>query len=312
MSSQSHLPARIHFLEKRGLTLCTETFGAAEDPAILLIMGNSAPRLVWPDSFCWELAMQGFHVVRFDQRDTGLSSYIDFDTNPYTLNDLADDAFGVLEGLGIESAHIVGMSQGGLLAYRLGLCAPDRVRSITTLMSSIDLRPKNDAFLGLPPRADELPRPAPEYVAAVIALNAHSPVTEEESAKSFVENFRLAKGAASPFDEAFWLDMGRAIAAIPRLRRDQASAAVANHSNHSLAQIATPPLTTVQLSTLSVPVLIIHGDGDPIFPIAHAHASAKAIPGAKLLIIRGMGHALDLAFIRRLSVDIAAFASEVA
>ncbi|WP_306590279.1 alpha/beta fold hydrolase [Geothrix sp. 21YS21S-4] len=283
-------------LSANGVDLFVETIGHGGDPAVLLIMGNSAPGLLWPDDFCRGLAERGFFVIRFDQRDTGLSSYVNYDLAPYTLDDLVKDALGILDGLKIDRAHVVGLSQGGVLAYRLALSAPSRVESLAVLMSSPDLRPKNDAFTGAPVRAGELPRPAADYVAAVIALNAAVPADEEGVAVQFVENFRLAKGAASPFDEGDWLAMGRAVASRPRLRRDGLSTRMANHSHHSKAQMATPPLTAEDLHALRLPVLIIHGAGDPIFPLPHAQWAVAQIVGARLRILDGMGHALDRAF----------------
>jgi pimeloyl-ACP methyl ester carboxylesterase len=283
-------------LRANGVELFCETFGEPLDPAILLLMGNSAPGLLWPDAFCGRLAERGFHVIRFDQRDTGLSTYIDYDAAPYTLDDLVDDAVALLDVLDVRVAHVVGLSQGGVLAYRMALRAPARVESLTVMMSSPDLRPKNDAFTGAPPRPGELPRPAAEYVAAVIALNAVAPTSEDETAIQFVENFRLAKGAASPFDEAAWMALGRAMAGRAKLRADGRTAKMANHGNHMRAQMATPPLSEADLRRLAVPVLVLHGGGDPIFPLEHARWAAATIPGARLVVLDAMGHAFDPAF----------------
>lgn len=283
-------------LQANGVELHVEVFGSRSDPVVLLVMGNSAPGLVWPDRFCEELAGAGLCVVRFDARDTGLSTYIDFDTAPYTLEDLAADAFALLDALGIRSAHVIGLSQGGVIGYRMALQRPERLRSLTVMMSSADLRPKNDAFAGVAPRAGELPRPAAEYVAQVIALNASAPVTVEERAQRFVDNFRLAAGPCSPFDEPAWLALGRAYAAQPMLRTDGLSATLANNSHHALAQKRSPVLQPDELASLRVPVLLIHGSDDPIFPLEHARWAASVIPGARLHVVDAMGHALDPAF----------------
>ena len=284
------------FVTTHGIELFVETFGRPEDPALLLLMGNSAPGLMWPDAFCAMLAEGGLRVIRFDQRDTGLSTYLDFDATPYDLDDLGRDALGLLDALGVGRCHVAGLSQGGFLAYRLALQAPERLASLTALMSSPDLRPKNDAFAGAPPRPGELPRPAAAYVAAVIAANAERPADDEGVARQLVENFRLAKGPASPFDEAFWLELGRAMAAVPSRRRDGARARVANHGNHARAQAATPPFSAEDLGRITTPALVLHGGNDPIFPPAHAEWAAAALPDARLRVIPEMGHALDPAF----------------
>lgn len=285
-----------HWIEANDQRLFVETFGNPANPAVLLVMGNSAPGLVWPDGFCENLAQRSLFVIRFDQRDTGLSSYVDFSSSPYTLNDLVDDALGVLDSMNLSKANVVGLSQGGVLAYRMAIRAPDRISALTVLMSSADLRPKNDAFAGAPARPGELPRPERAYVDAVIALNSVGVETEEEVARQFVENFRLAKGPVSPFDEHDWLKMGQAIAARPRLRSDGQHTKMANHSNHSMAQKATPPLCAEDLAGVTLPVHLIHGTHDPIFPIKHATWAAEQLVGAELFVIDDMGHALDRAF----------------
>lgn len=259
-------------------------------------MGNSAPGLVWPDVFCAMLAATGLYVIRFDARDTGLSTYIDFNVSPYTLEDLVDDAFALLDGIGVKQAHVIGLSQGGVIGYRMAIKRPQRLLSLTVMMSSVDLRPKNDAFAGAASREGELPRPSPDYVAKVLALNASAPLTIDEVAERFVENFRLAAGPRSPFDEDGWQALGRAFAELPLARQDGLSPTLANNSNHALAQKLTPALTADELASIDVRVLVIHGSDDPIFPVEHARWSASAIPGAQLHVIDTMGHALDPAF----------------
>jgi pimeloyl-ACP methyl ester carboxylesterase len=141
-------PDKSKFIHANGIDLFYEVFGSESDPVVLLVMGNSAPGLVWPDAFCELIASKGFRVIRFDQRDTGLSTYVDFVRMPYTLDDLVYDTFALLDGIGITRAHIVGLSQGGVLAYRMSLKMPQCLLSLAILMSSADLRPKNDAFSG--------------------------------------------------------------------------------------------------------------------------------------------------------------------
>jgi pimeloyl-ACP methyl ester carboxylesterase len=294
-------------IRANGVDISYEEFGFCNDPVVLLVMGNSAPGLVWPEAFCDLLASAGLRVVRFDQRDTGLSTYVDFSRAPYTLDDLVGDAFALLDGIGVKRAHVVGLSQGGVIAYRMALKQPERLASIAILMSSADLRPKNDAFAGAPVRDRELPRPCADYVAKVIALNAKAPVGEREVAERFVENFRLAKGPRSPFDEDAWQALGQAFAERPALRTDGLTPAMANNSNHALAQKATPALTEADLGTIAVPVLIVQGSDDPIFPVEHAQWAAEMVSGSKLCVIDGMGHALDPAFFAPVSAALKEF-----
>lgn len=294
------------------IELFFDTFGEAGAPPVLLLMGNSAPGLVWPDAFCAMLADKGYHIVRFDQRDTGLSTYVDYDADPYTLDALVEDALGLLDALGIARAHLVGLSQGGVLACRMALAAPERAASLVSMMSSARLRPKTAAFTGAEQTPGDLPAPAPDYVAAVIALNSTPAEGVEAQAARFVDNFRLAKGPASPFDEAEWAALGRAFAERPLARRDALTAAIANNSNHSRAQAATPDLEAADLARIAVPTLVLHGGGDPIFPPDHARWTAAAISGARLRIIETMGHALDSAFFAPIADDLAQFWGEAA
>ena len=115
-------------------------------------------------------------------------------------------------------------------------------------------------------------------------------------ARLFVENFRLASGPVAPFDETDWLEMGLAVASLSRRRSDGATARMANNSNHSLAQQASAPLSAADLSSLMLPVQLIHGSHDPIFPLQHAEWAAELITGAELVVIEDMGHALDAAY----------------
>jgi pimeloyl-ACP methyl ester carboxylesterase len=289
------------------IDLFYEEFGESEDPPVLLVMGNSAPGLVWPDAFCRLLSATGLRVIRFDARDTGLSTYIDFSASPYTLDDLAADAFDLLDGIGIDEAHVVGLSQGGVIGYRMALAMPGRVTTLCTIMSSPDLRPKNDAFAGAIEAPGALPRPCAGYVEKVIALNAIPPTSVDDIATRFIENFRLAAGPRSPFDERAWQSLGRAFAERPLLRPDGLQPTLANNSNHALAQKATPALTSEELASLDLPVLIIQGSDDPIFPVAHGEWAASASPRATLRVIDRMGHALDPAFFDAIVREMSAF-----
>jgi pimeloyl-ACP methyl ester carboxylesterase len=286
--------------------LAFDQFGRDGDPAILLLMGNSAPGLVWPDRFCALLAEARFRVIRFDQRDTGLSSQVDFTRSPYSLHDLVDDAVGLLDRLGLATAHMVGLSQGGVLALLAALRHPARVGHIATIMSSPDLGPKNDAFTGRPEIPGELPRPAPDYVRAVIALNSAAETSDAAVAERFMENFRLAAGGRSPFDEPFWRSLGHAVAT----RRHGPHAAMANHSNHAKAQMATPPLAADDLARVKQRCLVLHGDMDPIFPLAHAVWAASRLPHAELAVIPDMGHALDPSFFAPVAARLVSFLTE--
>ncbi len=128
-------------VQTNGLELWTESFGDNKHPTILLIMGSGSQGVLWPQSFCEQLALQGYYAIRYDHRDTGLSSSIHYQDHPYTLLDLAKDALGILDYYQIEQAHLVGASMGGSVSMLLAAHYPERVASLALLMSTMDLRP---------------------------------------------------------------------------------------------------------------------------------------------------------------------------
>lgn len=269
-----------------------ETFGDENSPAVLLHMGNSCDAMMWPDSFCQSLAERGYYVIRFDQRDTGLSTTVDFAREPYTLMDMVGDSIGLLDALNLTKAHIVGFSTGGLIAQLLTIHFPHRVLSLTLMMSSMDLTIKNDAFRGMDMSHCKLPPPKKEFMRAILQLNAVQPSSLSEKIKQLVENFRLANGSKSAYDEEFFYQLFE-----KSLKRvDGKSRKVGHESNHALATSATPLITEREFAAIATPTLLIAGGEDPIFPPAHAEAMLKAIPSAQLLLIEEMGHTLNPLF----------------
>lgn len=206
------------FLQVGELLLHVETFGDKEHMPILLVAGNSAPGIIWPTKFCNRLVMLGFFVVRYDLRDTGLSSFVDYEDSPYTLTDVARDAFGIWSELNIDRVHIIGLSQGGLLACLMATTKPERIISLTFMMSSLRFWSKSLAFPWQKKSYGNLPPPALEYVKKILFLDASSCSGHTDIPREFVEAFRLAKGPNSPFDEKFRLSLGKEIANLPEQR----------------------------------------------------------------------------------------------
>lgn len=282
------------------IKLCYEVFGSSSNPALLLIMGNSAQGMMWPDDFCQKLAAEERFVIRFDNRDTGLSSCFDFNKKPYDLFDMANDAIGLLAVLNIPKAHIVGLSMGGSIAQLLAIYHKDKVLSITSMMSSPDLSVKNDAFSGKDTSKAVLPPPDNEFVQAVIQLNSVKADTRAGKIKQIVENWRLANGKLAAFDEDYWLDLIEAAMTREEANDEAKHLQFANHSNHSKAQMATKEPNLETLKLITVPTLVIHGTEDPIFPPAHARAVSEVVPDAEILLIEKMGHALNPVFFDRI------------
>ena len=256
-----------------------ETFGDPQSPPLLLIMGLGAQMISWEDDFCSQLAGRGFHVIRFDNRDSGLSTRMEaagppdmaaaLSGNPqpaYRLDDMAADAVGLLDALGIEAAHVVGASMGGYIAQLVAINHPDRALSLTSIMSG-------------PNTAEGVP-PTPEG-AAVLVLKP--PATREDRIELAMSIRRVLVGSADPFDEAF--ERARATRAV-----DRAYYAVGT-GRQLVAVIAAEPRLE-RLKKLRAPTLVIHGKDDVLVPVENGRMVAAAVPGARLLEIDGMGHDL--------------------
>jgi pimeloyl-ACP methyl ester carboxylesterase len=275
------------FAPSNGLRLCYDTFGDAGAAPLLLIMGLGAQMVLWDDAFCAEIASRGYYVVRFDNRDIGRSSYftevvkIDLPAfmmaqlqgkpiaAPYTLRDMADDAVGLLDHLGIESTHVAGASMGGMIAQEIAMLHPGRVRSLVSIMSST----------GSP----RLPPPAPE---AAAILMAPPPVGREAYIESFGRSWTVLRAGRFPQDEA--RDAERAA------RMWERGLNPAGVARQLLAIFASGDRTQ-RLAGVTAPTLVIHGVPDPLVRIEAGRATAAAIPRAKLLEIGNMGHAIPLA-----------------
>ena len=259
----------------RGVELCTQTFGDAADPTILLVHGIGAAMDFWDEELCRRLAAGPHQVVRYDHRDTGQSTTYPPGAPGYTGRDLADDILTILDGLGVDSAHLVGQSMGGALAQEVALDHPERVRSLTLVSTTaVGALPEG---LDLPPPTDEL--------AATFSSPAPEPDWSDRDAvvEYLVDSFRPYAGSG-PFDED-----GLRVAAQRVVDR---SHNVASAGNHALADPGPSPEPAPAQSDLAVPTLVIHGTEDPLFPLPHGQALARLIPGAELLVVDGMGHEL--------------------
>lgn len=271
-------------IDSNGIRVWTEDFGDRSNPTLLLVMGASAQGIQWPEAFIQPFVDRKFHVIRFDNRDTGQSSCFDFAKHPYNLNDLAADAVGVLDAYDVGSAHVAGASMGGMITQTLMIQQPKRVRSATIIMSS----PLAGSVDGVPMlRTDDLEGPDPKWLGEMMQLQMSMPTsTPAELIDMRVAMFTKLAGRL-PVDTAGLRDIatrevGRAIN-------------FAAQANHSLAIGASSPTDRRPLlRKTSIPTLVVHGTDDPILPYPHGKALADAIPGAKLLTIEGMGHDLPV------------------
>ncbi len=268
-------------LHRNRLHLWFGARGEPTHPPLLLLMGNGCGASFWPEPFCELLAQGGRRVIRFDYRDTGLSSDGDFSQAPYDLDDLAEDALAILDHLEVERAHLVGLSMGGFIAQRLALHRPERVRSLTSMMSTPDYAVMLHTFSGGEAPTSALPPPRAEWMAALGRLPVQASALELA-----VENWRLANGSRAPFDASYWRELQGQAA-------ERGDHPQVGHHHRSAAERTARKNLLPLLPRLSVPSLFIQGSEDPIFPPAHAESAAKAAPGGRLLVVEGMGHALN-------------------
>ncbi|GLY34020.1 alpha/beta hydrolase [Amycolatopsis sp. NBRC 101858] len=269
--------------QANGLELEYDTFGDSDNPPLVLVMGLGAQMITWEDGFCELLAARGFFVVRYDNRDVGLSTWLDelpapdlaalaggdLTTAPYRLSDLADDAVGLFDALGIGRAHVVGASMGGMIVQQLAIDHPDRLRSVTSIMSTT-----GDPAVGQ----------AEPWALAMLTRPPAS--TREQALADSVDGYRRLGSPGYPDDEAFLL-------AKAALHYDRARHPVGT-LRHAAAVLASGD-RTAGLRSVRLPALVVHGDADPLIDVSGGKATAEAIPGAELLVIPGMGHNLPRA-----------------
>jgi pimeloyl-ACP methyl ester carboxylesterase len=267
-----------------GIDIAYETHGDPRDPAVLLVMGLGGPLIWWDSEFCDRLAERGFFVIRFDNRDIGHSTRFtgrggsrrqmvrtflgDRRRIPYSMSDMADDAFGLLDCLGISSAHLVGVSMGGMIAQTMAISHPERVRSLTSVMSTT----------GRKSVGWQDPRLLPKMLSG-------NGTTREDYLDAAMRMWALIGSPDYPPDpdrvrtragETF--DRGVSVAGVSR----------------QVLAILSQPDRTEALTKLDMPALVIHGLADRLVHSSGGRATADAIPGAELLLIPGMGHDLPI------------------
>ncbi len=261
------------------IEICYESFGPDDAPPLLLVMGLGAQLTLWSPGFVSELLERGFRVIRFDNRDVGLSTKTAGDPPdvmalyakamagqpvdaPYTLSTMADDAVGLLDALDIPAAHVVGASMGGMIAQMIAIEHADRVLSLTSIMSTTG--------------ASDIGQPDPE---AMMALLTPPPTDRDGAIAATVDTSRIIGGSLFDADEA----RARAAEAYDRCF-DPASPAF------HIAAIAATGDRTDRLASVHAPTLVIHGREDPLVTLSGGEATATAIPGADLLVLGQMGH----------------------
>ncbi|HEX4755439.1 MAG TPA: alpha/beta hydrolase [Candidatus Dormibacteraeota bacterium] len=262
-----------------GVELEYDSFGEPASTPLLLLMGLSYQMIEWDDAVCQTIADRGFWVTRFDNRDVGLSSKLDqlgipdllgamagTAAPPYTLDDMAGDAVGLLDVLGISAAHVVGVSMGGMIAQLIAINHPERVLSLTSMMSTVG--------------GPNVVQAQPDVIAALLVPPGP---THQERVEHSLAVRRLINGAGVPFDEE-------------RARRKAERAVDRSfHPDGGLRQIVAilaAPDRAPALSRLTIPTLVVHGEEDPLVPPDNGRQTAAALPNARLIMIADMGHYL--------------------
>jgi pimeloyl-ACP methyl ester carboxylesterase len=279
-----------------GIEICYERLGRWDAPAVLLIMGVAAQLIHWPDEFCETLAKRGLQVIRFDNRDSGLSTHLhnapepnlaaalagDLSSVSYTLSDMAADAAGLLDALGIAQAHVAGASMGGQIAQTMAIEHPKRVRSLVSMMSST-----GNMQVGQPARAvmREL-------------FSGPRPVTRDEVIQQMTRAARVIGSPGYPVDESR--------AAARAARAYDRSYDPVGTARQAVATIASGDRTE-GLRGVKAPALVIHGLADGMVDVSGGRATADAIPGAELMLIEGMGHDFALGLEPSLGERVAQF-----
>ena len=262
-----------------GVELAYETIGDPAGPPLLLVMGLGMQMIHWDRELCELFAARGLRVIRFDNRDSGLSTQVKAPVpnlvrsmaglrieSPYLLEDMADDAFGLLDHLGMEAAHVVGASMGGMIGQTMAIRRPERVLSLTSIMSTTGER-----------------RAGRPKLRVWSVLTRRAPEEKEAYVEHFVRVFQMIGSKGFPAD-------------LDRIRETAAAAYERGHhpagTGRQLAAIMASGDRTDELRDITVPTTVIHGKADPLIPFRGGLATARAIRGAKLIAVPGMGHDL--------------------
>jgi pimeloyl-ACP methyl ester carboxylesterase len=261
-----------------GIDIEYVTSGDPADPPLLLVMGLGAQLIAWPELFVDQLTARGFFTIRFDNRDSGLSTKFegtpdfmalfsgDRSSVPYLVDDMADDALGLLDALGLDRVHVVGISMGGMITQAMVIAHPERFLSVCSIMSTT-----GDPTVGAP---------TGEAIAALLRPPAGN---RDEAIEASLVGSRVLSSPGFPFD----LDLmtRRAGAAYDRSYRPDGT-------GRQLAAILASPDRTEGLGRVKLPFLVIHGEDDPLVSVSGGKATAAAVPGSRLILIPGMGHDL--------------------
>jgi len=298
MTSQASTPVNVDISDERfvtttdGVELCFQTFGSPADETVLLVMGLGGPMTWWDPEFCILVASKGFHVIRYDNRDTGKSTKMRQRIRrsevvraflrrpvdaPYTLSTMAEDALAILDQLGVHSAHVCGVSMGGMIAQTLAIEHPDRVRSLVSIMSTTGARQVGFQDPKLFPALLAHREGRDGYVTASTAFwkKIQSPAYPADPV-------RTSDRAGETYDRGF----------------------SASGVMRQMVAVLTAPNRTRALRSLRIPTTVVHGLNDRMVHVSGGRATARVIPGCELVLVPGMGHDIPPALFEQFALII--------
>jgi pimeloyl-ACP methyl ester carboxylesterase len=267
---------------KNGLNIFTESTGDSKNPAVILIMGAMNQGIFWYDSFCEELSKNNFFVIRYDHRDTGFSSVVDFTSHPYDLNNLTEDVISILDSYNISKAHIIGVSMGGYIGQLLAVNYKEKVKTLTLISTTADHRPYMDATTGNFNNKYDLPYPEKRFLDYIVKSKNNPPKNDEDFRKSQIEGWKIMFG--NNLSENDFSEIVELIDLSNKRNKNKYSP-----FNHGLAVLNSKDRIEI-VKKIKTPTFIFHGEDDPCLPIEHGTFLNSLISNSKLEIIKGMGH----------------------
>ncbi|MDP3371576.1 MAG: alpha/beta hydrolase [Candidatus Paracaedibacteraceae bacterium] len=282
--------SNICYVKSLSANLWTESFGNLSDPLIILISGAEKQGIYWSDSWCNTLANSGYLVVRFDNRDTGLSQHINFNHSPYYLHDMANDVLCIIKFYKKEKAHLIGSGMGGYLAQMIAINNPEKVSSLALLMTTYNAMDIEEIRIN---EYETFHKSSPGIFVKLERVSRML-VDDPKWLSKAISHLKLLNGPYAPFNEK----EAEAFAYLLKKRINENNAPSFIH-NHLLAKNQSNLFFKSNFITHNT--LVIHGSDDPIISIQHAHTTAKIIPNSTLKIISKMGHLLTSFFEKEIS-----------
>jgi pimeloyl-ACP methyl ester carboxylesterase len=282
MVSMAFLRSEEKIVQANHIEICYEAFGQKNDRAFLLIMGAGGQGIIWPTAFCEKLSQQGFYVIRYDQRDAGHSTCVDYEVAPYDLLDMAKDAIGLLDVLEIKRAHLFGLSMGGPIAELMAVHFPDRVISLGMVGSHFDYQPYNETSYPTARGPGAFSTPDENYLKEIDKILKEQADTFDQKVEQKTKIWTLLYGSLFPPNEKALVEMMEEY-----MRRAKHPDQVKNYRTVLLG--SEERVKAIHRQVL-VPTVIFQGTEDPILGTDHAIALQEAIKGSHLYLVEGLGH----------------------